>query len=114
MLLQELQRVLAREPSDAQGFFNTDNWLRALRQSRDLDQDPLFPPPAGVPHTLSLVSLPPQVLWRSEAGLTRLQSASWGEFATGEMLGGRKVVKLGEAVTFRLTAILQQTCSTVS
>ena len=52
--------MLAREPSDVQGFFNTENWLRALRQSRDLDQEPLFPPPTGVPHTPSLVSVP---LW---------------------------------------------------
>ncbi len=59
LLLQELKKALAREPSDVQGFFNTDNWLRALRQSRDLDQDPPFPPPTGVPHTPSLVSVLP-------------------------------------------------------
>jgi len=46
--------MLAREPSDVQGFFNTDMWLKALRQSRDLDADP----PIGVPHTPSLVRGP--------------------------------------------------------
>lgn len=53
--------MLAREPSDAQGFFNADMWLRALRQSRDLDSEPPFPPPGGVPHTASLVSSHPSL-----------------------------------------------------
>ena len=37
------------------GHFNADQWLKALRQSRDLDSEPPEPPPAGVPHTPSLV-----------------------------------------------------------
>ena len=47
--------MLAREASDVLGHFNADQWLKALRRSRDLDAEPPVPPPAGVPHTPSLV-----------------------------------------------------------
>ena len=47
--------MLAREPSDLLGHFNGDQWLKALRQSRDLDAEPPVPSPVGVPHTQSLV-----------------------------------------------------------
>ena len=99
MLLQELQKALAREPSDVQGFFNTDNWLRALRQSRDLDQDPLFPPPSGVPHTPSLVSSVqsccPSVSSDSLAQSQVVYRAPWGSFATTRVLGSHIMCKLG-------------------
>ena len=47
--------MLAREPSDMLGHFNSDMWLKALRQSRDLDNESPGPPPDSVPHVPSLV-----------------------------------------------------------
>ena len=55
MLKQELKKALAREPSDLLGHFNAGQWLKALRQSRDLDAEPSVPSPAGVPPSPSLV-----------------------------------------------------------
>ena len=47
--------MLGREPSDVLGHFNSDMWLKALRQSRDLDNESPSPPPDSVPHVPSLV-----------------------------------------------------------